>query len=70
MTAESRRFDRQPETAVDTRFFDLREAGYEGPIDQDCYAVPADHPHAQILEYMAERTAARLAAEAADVDGA
>jgi hypothetical protein len=39
MTARSRRFDRQPETARDRRFFDLRESGYDGPIDQDGRAV-------------------------------
>ena len=31
----SRRFDRKPETPSDTKFFDLRESGYTGPIDQD-----------------------------------
>ena len=35
----SRRWDGQPETDCDTRFFDLRESGYTGPIDQDGYAV-------------------------------
>ena len=25
----------RPETAADTRFFDLRESGYDGPVDQD-----------------------------------
>lgn len=33
----TRRVDGKPETAADTRFFDLRESGYEGPIDQDGY---------------------------------
>ena len=32
---QSRRADRKPETAKDKRFFDLRESGYTGPIDQD-----------------------------------
>jgi hypothetical protein len=36
---ESRRFDREPETDIDTRFFDLRESGYTGWIDQDGYPV-------------------------------
>jgi hypothetical protein len=27
----------QAETAADTRFFDLRESGYDGPVDQDGY---------------------------------
>ncbi|GAA1879630.1 DUF6197 family protein [Asanoa iriomotensis] len=34
-----RRWDRAPETPSDSRFFDLREAGYLGWIDQDGYAV-------------------------------
>jgi hypothetical protein len=35
----SRRFDGQPETPRDKRFFGLRESGYDGPIDQDGRAV-------------------------------
>lgn len=35
----TRRPDGKPETDEDTRFFDLRASGYEGPIDQDGYAV-------------------------------
>jgi hypothetical protein len=35
----TRRVDGRPETATDTRFFDLRESGYDGPIDQDGYKV-------------------------------
>lgn len=31
----TRRVDGQPETEADKRFFDLRESGYRGPIDQD-----------------------------------
>ena len=31
----TRRVDGKPETAADRRFFDLRESGYTGPIDQD-----------------------------------
>jgi hypothetical protein len=31
----TRRADGQPETAADTRFFGLRESGYDGPVDQD-----------------------------------
>ena len=38
-TVETRRWDGEPETDADTRFFDLRESGYTGPIDQDGYAV-------------------------------
>ncbi|HKS46710.1 MAG TPA: hypothetical protein VJT49_16680 [Amycolatopsis sp.] len=32
---KSRRWDGKPETEKDKRFFDLRESGYKGPIDQD-----------------------------------
>lgn len=35
----SRRADGKPETAADSRFFDLRESGFTGPIDQDGNAV-------------------------------
>jgi hypothetical protein len=31
----TRRVDGEPETVADTRFFDLRESGYTGPIGQD-----------------------------------
>jgi hypothetical protein len=31
----TRRPDGKPETDADTRFFDLRESGYTGPVDQD-----------------------------------
>ena len=31
----TRRPDGRQETASDRRFFDLRESGYTGPIDQD-----------------------------------
>jgi hypothetical protein len=48
----SRRFDNKPETAADTRFFDLRASGYRGPIDQDGYAA-TDGPAADILRHMA-----------------
>jgi hypothetical protein len=40
----SRRWDGDPETPADRRFFDLRESGYTGPIDQDGYAVDSDIP--------------------------
>lgn len=33
--SETRRWDGQPETEADTRFFDLRQSGYTGPIDQN-----------------------------------
>jgi hypothetical protein len=35
----TRRFDGKPETERDTRFFDLRESGWTGGIDQDGQAV-------------------------------
>ena len=35
----SRRLDRKPETEADRRFFDERESGYTGPLDQDGYRV-------------------------------
>lgn len=38
----SRRFDGEPETDADRRFFDLRESGYDGWIDQDGH--PVDGP--------------------------
>lgn len=37
--ATSRRVDRKPETAADKRFFDARESGYKGWIDQDGHKV-------------------------------
>lgn len=40
----SRRWDREPETEKDRKFFDLRESGYTGPIDQDGNAVDSDIP--------------------------
>lgn len=48
----SRRLDGAPETEADTRFFDLRESGYEGPIDQDGRADTSS-PTAAILRDMA-----------------
>lgn len=35
MSERSRRADGRPETEADRKFFDLRETGYAGPIDQD-----------------------------------
>jgi hypothetical protein len=35
----TRRPDGKPETGADKRFFDLRESGYTGPVNQDGYAV-------------------------------
>jgi hypothetical protein len=49
----SRRCDRKPENASDTRLFDLWESGYTGPIDQDGYAVTTG-PEAESLRALAE----------------
>jgi hypothetical protein len=64
MSTPSRRFDRQPETAVDTRFFDLRESGYDGWIDQDGYPVHDKEA------WMNEHAPAWWSAERADVNHA
>lgn len=53
MTSASRRWDGEPETPAEKRFFDLRESGYSGPIDQDGYAVTSG-PDAAILKRLAE----------------
>ncbi len=37
--SKSRRMDGKPETERDRRFFNLRESGFRGPIDQDGHAV-------------------------------
>jgi hypothetical protein len=50
----SRRWDGQPETPSDTRFYDLRESRYAGPIDPDGYAVTTG-PNADIHRYLAQR---------------
>lgn len=39
MAKDSRRADGKPETAKDKKFFDLRESGFTGPIDQGGNAV-------------------------------
>jgi hypothetical protein len=43
----SRRFDGKPETEADKRFFNLRESGYTGPINQDGNAT---NRHVGILD--------------------
>lgn len=35
MGDKSRRWDGEPETKADKKFFDLRASGYKGPIDRD-----------------------------------
>ena len=47
----TRRVDGRPETAADTRLFDLRESGYDGPVDQDGRKVTSDRA-AEILTAM------------------
>lgn len=47
----TRRVDGKPETAADKRFFDLRQAGYTGPIDQDGYRVTSGRA-VEILNHM------------------
>jgi hypothetical protein len=51
---ETRRADGKSETAADTRFFDLREAGYTGPINQDGYKVTSGRA-VEILDYMRQK---------------
>lgn len=47
----TRRVDGRPETAADKRFFDLRESGYDGPVDQDGRKVISG-PAVEILAAM------------------
>ena len=58
MSAPTRRPDGKPETDADTRFFDLRESGYTGPIDQDGNVAPepedAAMPTAETIRYTAD----------------
>lgn len=50
----TRRMDGLPETEADRRFFDLRERGYKGPIDQDGNIPdPADPANADSLAALA-----------------
>jgi hypothetical protein len=67
---ETRRLDGEPETDADKRFFDLRESGYSGLINQDGYAVsdppantpggPVSTPNSRIkTAHRAQRAAAR-----------
>ena len=50
----TRRVDGKPETAADKRFFDLRESGYGGPVDQDGRKVTSGRA-AEILAAMRRR---------------
>jgi hypothetical protein len=49
----TRNYDGTPETPAHTRFYDLRESGYTGPIDQDGDAVTSG-PAAAILAQLAQ----------------
>lgn len=49
----TRRFDGKPETEADRKFFDLRESGYTGPVDQDGNADTTSES-AAILRRMAQ----------------
>jgi hypothetical protein len=51
---KSRRVDGKPETEADKRFFDLRESGYRGPIDQDGNIPPDGHIAHDVLAAMAK----------------
>ena len=52
--ATTRNWDGSPETERDTRFYNLRDSGWTGPIDQDGYAV-ASGLDAAALRCAAER---------------
>jgi hypothetical protein len=54
MAKPARRVDGRPETAADTRFFNLRESGYTGPIDQNGRKVTTGRA-AEILKDMREK---------------
>lgn len=51
---DSRRVDGKPETEADRKFFDLRESGYTGPIDQGGNKAEAGRA-AEILADMSRR---------------
>lgn len=50
--AHTRRVDGRPETDADRRFFDARQSGYTGPIDQNGDKV-ASGPAKDILDALA-----------------
>jgi len=56
----TRRSDGKPETAADKRFFDLRQSGYTGPINQDGYkpdmASPQDRRAVEVLARMRRKS--------------
>jgi hypothetical protein len=54
MANKSRRWDGKPETDKDKKFFDLRQSGYTGPIDQDGNKVTSG-PDAAALRRMAQQ---------------
>ena len=50
----TKRMNGRPETTADTRFFDLRESGYDGPVDQDGRMVTSGRA-AEVLAAMRRR---------------
>jgi hypothetical protein len=54
----TRRVDGKPETPADTRFFDWRQGGYRGPIDQDGNIPASDAPGMAALAALARLSAA------------
>jgi len=50
----TRRWDGEPETEADARFFDERESGYAGPLDDNSYRVTTGED-AAILKRMADQ---------------
>jgi hypothetical protein len=49
----SRRPDGQPETPAETRLINLRQSGYNGPVNQDGYKVTGGKS-AEILKALAD----------------
>lgn len=54
MAKDTRRVDGKPETSKDKKFFDLRESGYDGPIDQDGNKVTSGRAF-DVLRHMRAR---------------
>jgi hypothetical protein len=63
--AGTRRVDGKPETDADKRFFDLRESGSTGPVNQDGYAVSDAPPpeHTDTYGGTASMTTSKIAPE-------
>jgi hypothetical protein len=52
--SKSRRVDGKPETAADRRFFDQRQSGYTGPLDQNGHRTTSGQAK-DILDRLARR---------------